>query len=57
MLNKLNINEKSIFEKLEKVKSQFSDYGIKGLDDDIEKSHLKHSQFENSTGKYYFKDG
>ena len=40
LLNNLNINEKSIFEKLEKVKSQFSDYGIKGLHDDIEKSHL-----------------
>ena len=40
LLVNLNLNEKSIFEKLEKVKSQFSDYGIKGLHDDIEKSHL-----------------
>jgi hypothetical protein len=40
LLTNLNLNEKSIYEKLEKVRSQFSDYGIKGLHDDIEKSHL-----------------
>ena len=40
LLANLNLNEKNIFEKLEKVRAQFSDYGIKGLHDDIEKSHL-----------------
>lgn len=40
LLINLNLNEKTVLEKLEKVRSQFSDYGIKGLHDDIEKSHL-----------------
>jgi hypothetical protein len=40
LLTNLNANEKSIIEKLEKVRTQYSDYGIKGLHDDIEKSHL-----------------
>lgn len=40
LLVNLNSNEKSVIEKLEKVRAQFSDYGIKGLHDDIEKSHL-----------------
>ena len=39
-MTNLNANEKSIIEKLEKVRTQYSDYGIKGLHDDIEKSHL-----------------
>ena len=40
LLANLNLNEKNIFEKLEKVRAQFSYYCIKGLHDDIEKSHL-----------------
>lgn len=40
LLQNLNENEKSLYEKLDKVRSKYSDYGLRGLHDDIEKSHL-----------------
>lgn len=40
LLENLNNNEQTIFEKLQKVKSKYSEYGMKGLHEDIEKSHL-----------------
>ena len=40
LLVNLTENEKSLYEKLDKVRGKNSDYGIKGLHDDIEKSHL-----------------
>ena len=40
LLVNLTENEKSLYEKLDKVRGKNSEYGIKGLHDDIEKSHL-----------------
>ena len=52
LLVNLNSNEKNILEKLDKVKLQFSEYGIKGLHDDIEKSHLT-AHYENELEKIH----
>jgi len=40
LLQNLSENEKALYEKLDKVRGKNSEYGIKGLHDDIEKSHL-----------------
>lgn len=40
LLSNLNTNEQIIYEKLQKSKNRYSEYGMKGLHDDIEKSHL-----------------
>lgn len=52
LLRNLNENEKEINEKIYNVRKKTSDYGMKGLHDDIERSHLV-SQYEDDLRKIF----
>jgi hypothetical protein len=40
LLNDLNVSQQNVYEKLQQLEIKYSTYGIRGLQDDIEKSHL-----------------
>ena len=52
LLRNLNENEKELNDKINSVRKRTSDYGMKGLHDDIERSHIV-SQYEDDLHKIF----